>query len=380
MIDKFIKQLNEDNSNIDEVYDTLLKEYNPDNVDSTEVTFVDHFEYDNISSDNSQKGSAISYYLGRKRNKVEWFDLDYLNHYVKHKRFGFQNIKTFKENEDKEEYSNTHDRLYELKRLFFYIYKRLEGGKREEFIDDSIGQLKKAINKQTIHKYIRIIQSTIDGIEKELEMDKFISKYKFDFWFSYKNECKSIPSNEGKIQYWNLLKKEYKKERLEFDSLDFARVTFNMELMKPKDIFGISFVGFCEKEIKSIKIDIEHDTLVVKKPQQSENTKTDTYEVKKKLHNRIFKGNTFKVWEIYRINKNITASSKTDLTVVFQLMMEDNYFQDTIELKHFIVWINKEYFDGVITEIKKLSLDSRPNIQRKNDYTQYKNNLKITLE
>ncbi len=117
-----------------------------------------------------------------------------------------------------------------------------------------------------------------------------------------------------------------------------------------------------------------------KKPQQNEVLKNDEVlesEPLKEMHNNIFVGNSFEVWERYKENKNINGSSAADLRVIFDLMKADNLIQETIELKHWITWLNSEYFDGTIITLKKQHLDTKPNIVRTNDYNEYK---KATLK
>jgi hypothetical protein len=112
----------------------------------------------------------------------------------------------------------------------------------------------------------------------------------------------------------------------------------------------------------------------VKTPQQAENIKPD--EVKKELYNHIFKGNAFEVFEKYHTTKSLAENSKTDLNLLFQLFENDNLFVETVELKHYIKWLNKKYSYS-LTELKKVNINSNPNIQRANDYNEHK---KTTLK
>jgi len=93
---------------------------------------------------------------------------------------------------------------------------------------------------------------------------------------------------------------------------------------------------------------------------------------RKELYNNIFKDNAFEVLEKYFINKNVNGSSATDLRLVFELMKIVNLFIETIELKHYINWLNKYYFENNLITLKKITLDTRPNIQRTNDYIEYR--------
>jgi len=91
----------------------------------------------------------------------------------------------------------------------------------------------------------------------------------------------------------------------------------------------------------------------------------------KELHNNIFVNNAFEVFEKYHSNKNLAENCKTDLRVLFQLFERDNLFVETAELKHYIHWLNKTFGYSII-ELKKVDINSKPNIQRTNDYNEYK--------
>ena len=93
---------------------------------------------------------------------------------------------------------------------------------------------------------------------------------------------------------------------------------------------------------------------------------------RKELYNNIFKGNAFEVLEKYFSNKNVNGSSATDLRLVFELMKIDNLFIETIELKHYINWLNKYYFENNLITLRKINLKTKPNIQRTNDYIEYR--------
>lgn len=115
--------------------------------------------------------------------------------------------------------------------------------------------------------------------------------------------------------------------------------------------------------------------ITTQQSQQAETVKSD--EVKKELYKHIFKHNAFEIFENYKEKRQISVQSRTDLRVIFDLLKKDDLFVDTIELKHYIKWINKEYFNNDIKELKAQNLDSKPNILRTNDYKDIK---KTTLK
>jgi hypothetical protein len=159
----------------------------------------------------------------------------------------------------------------------------------------------------------------------------------------------------------------------------------NIIFSKTKNGFELTEIDFINNQIKDInKLDFESLTFAEKKqfeayksfllnkqnpPQQVESDQPD--EVKKELHNNIFKYNAFEVFEKYHNTKELTESCRTDLNLLFQLFKKDNLFQETVELKHYINWLNRKY-NYSLTELKKADIKSKPNIQRTNDYKEYK--------
>lgn len=134
------------------------------------------------------------------------------------------------------------------------------------------------------------------------------------------------------------------------------------------------------KEMINYQISQAYDLLIKSKEptaptQQNEIIKSD--EVIKELHKDIFKYNAFEVFELYKEKKQVEVNSRTDLRVIFELLKEDYLLLETVELKHYINWINRVYFGGAITELKKQNLNSKPNIIRASDYNEYK---KTTLK
>lgn len=128
-------------------------------------------------------------------------------------------------------------------------------------------------------------------------------------------------------------------------------------------------------EIKYLFSDyLANKTISLEAIQQPENVIHD--EVKKELYNHIFKSNAFEVFEKYHTTKSLAENSKTDLNLLFQLFINDNLFVETVELKHYIKWLNTKYNYSLI-ELKKVNINSKPNIQRANDYKEYK---KLTLK
>ena len=114
----------------------------------------------------------------------------------------------------------------------------------------------------------------------------------------------------------------------------------------------------------------------LEKPQQLQDIKPD--EIKKELHNNIFKDNSIYLFEKYFDNKSMTFQSRTDFRFLFEQMKKDSLIHDTVTLGQYIKFIGKyEYYEK---ELKAIELDALKNIQRTKDYNEYKDNLKTTLK
>ncbi|HUH35292.1 MAG TPA: hypothetical protein VL022_05615 [Moheibacter sp.] len=185
--------------------------------------------------------------------------------------------------------------------------------------------------------------------QKRNEIDKLTLQYELEYYRRLKDVAGYVFNG---IDYKNPPTDEV-RELLDID----------VEILKnknPKKVYDNCFwiVDFLEQQTA--------ETLPL---QQPETDKPD--EVTKELHNHIFKGNAFEVFEKYHINKSLAENSKTDLSLLFQLFEKDNLFVETVELKHYIKWLNKTYGYG-LTTIKRANIKSKPNIQRTNDYKEYK--------
>ena len=97
------------------------------------------------------------------------------------------------------------------------------------------------------------------------------------------------------------------------------------------------------------------------KPQQLQDIKPD--EIKKELHNNIFKDNAFEVWQSMFEKFKITESNRTDIDFMFEVMKYHNLIYDNIKYVDIQNWINNVYeisFDKIkFTNHKAKSNDKR---------------------
>lgn len=201
-----------------------------------------------------------------------------------------------------------------------------------------------------------------------------------------KNEIKDLIKKTKKqidSQELQTLKQKERAEKGQDNTLAFEQ--------RQTPLF-LSELNKLESELRSIKINIklsesnssnsqvkisqnevintESENLInTNKYQNTEEIKN--VEAEEELHNHIFKGNAFKLFQKYHLTKQLAENSKTDLSLLFQLFTIDSLFVDTVELKHYIRWLNNTY-DYNLMELKKTNIKSKPNIQRTNDYKEYK--------
>lgn len=170
--------------------------------------------------------------------------------------------------------------------------------------------------------------------------------------------------NEFHFPFYEIIQNEIQKEvRIE----TFNNISYNDCL---------NFNSFMNTFIDEIENIIENQNIKIHGIKITPEAVIPDEVLKKELYNHIFKGNAFEVFEKYHSTKRLAENSKTDLNLLFQLFENDNLFVETVELKHYIKWLNSK-FEYSLTELKKVNINSKPNIQRANDYKEYK---KLTLK
>jgi len=155
----FIQKINDDYSNIDEVYSQFLEKYNPDNITKTEITFI------SIIQDYEIENDIIRNYLRKKQLKAKMYNIDYYNHYLLYGRFFLKgtSIKKIKFNED--QFQNIINNLNEYLLQYEYIFNKLDSINKIELKYDTIDHLKNVYNNQTHSKYKIIFEDSIKRIE-----------------------------------------------------------------------------------------------------------------------------------------------------------------------------------------------------------------------
>ena len=187
-----------------------------------------------------------------------------------------------------------------------------------------------------------------------------------------KNKVVRIKNNDSiiTIDNWSKLKDVFFSQRMETYNSSYTlneKIKLELEILEKLPINKTDYKILKERYQKY---------LTNLKPQQKKNNEPD--EVKKELHNNIFKDNSIYLFEKYFDNKSMTFQSRTDFRFLFEQMKKDNLIHDTVTLGQYIKFIGKYgYYEK---ELKAIELDALKNIQRTKDYNEYKDNLKTTLK
>ena len=187
-----------------------------------------------------------------------------------------------------------------------------------------------------------------------------------------KNKVVRIKNNDSiiTIDNWSKLKDVFFSQRMETYNSSYTpneKIKLELEALEKLPIIKTDYKILKERYQKY---------LTNIKPQQIQDIKPD--EIKKELHNNIFKDNSIYLFEKYFENKSMTFQSRTDFRFLFEQMKKDNLIHDTVTLGQYIKFIGKyEYYEK---ELKAIELDALKNIQRTKDYNEYKDNLKTTLK
>ena len=115
---------------------------------------------------------------------------------------------------------------------------------------------------------------------------------------------------------------------------------------------------------KRIKAFLEQRKIELKEPQQTKINKPNS-------RNDIFVDNAIELFKYYYDCKNMVNSSRVDFRFLYEVMKKDGYIHDTVTLGQYITFIHKD-FGYVDKELKVINMDSKPNLNRLNDYKRYK--------
>ena len=191
--------------------------------------------------------------------------------------------------------------------------------------------------------------NTIDDFKDVLTADEI---KKLD-----KNKVIRIKNNDSivTVDNWSELKDIFFSQRMETYNSSYTlneKIKLELETLEKLPINKTDYKILKERYQKYLT-NIE--------PQQQKNNEPD--EVKKELHNNIFKGNAFEIWQSMFDKFKITESKRTDIDFMFEVMKYNNLIYDNIKYVDIQNWINNVYeisFDKIkFTNHKAKSNDKR---------------------
>ena len=191
--------------------------------------------------------------------------------------------------------------------------------------------------------------NTIDDFKDVLTADEI---KKLD-----KNKVIRIKNNDSivTVDNWSELKDIFFSQRMEMYNSSYTlneKIKLELETLEKLPINKTDYKILKERYQKYLT-NIE--------PQQQKNNEPD--EVKKELHNNIFKGNAFEIWQSMFEKFKITESKRTDIDFMFEVMKYNNLIYDNIKYVDIQNWINNVYeisFDKIkFTNHKAKSNDKR---------------------
>lgn len=165
MTKEMIQRLNEDCTNIETVYNDLLKQYDPEQEYRSELTFINQFDFDNLNTDDD-KTAVLSRYLSKRASKAQWKNIDYFNRYMERKEFNIGIGFTYLANRGRINYPDSKKMFKQIMERYNFIFDRLNEDSKEEFKYDFLDQLQKAKEDVQETKYKSLIDELIQGIKK----------------------------------------------------------------------------------------------------------------------------------------------------------------------------------------------------------------------
>jgi len=162
-----------------------------------------------------------------------------------------------------------------------------------------------------------------------------------------KNKVVRIKNNDSiiNVDNWNQLKDIFFSQRMETYNSSYTlneKIELELEILEKLPINKTDYKILKERYQKY---------LTNIKPQQIQDIKPD--EIKKELHNNIFKDNSIYLFEKYFENKSMTFQSRTDFRFLFEQMKKDNLIHDTVTLGQYIKFIGKyEYYEKELKAIE----------------------------
>ncbi len=187
-----LEKLNIDSSNVNQVYEENLKNWqnnnggrNPKDFVIREIDYLLNINPDKISELDAKRRAIYSVHLSKIKSNFPWDLEDYYNRYIETKEFhmtGFILIKSIG-------YEDFKKKLKEYKTQYYYIFDKLSNDDKIQLKCDFNDQLNHLKSKELATKFIVNIDEIINEIDKHDEKDNF----KLDSFLKNKNDLSENP-------------------------------------------------------------------------------------------------------------------------------------------------------------------------------------------
>jgi len=201
---------------------------------------------------------------------------------------------------------------------------------------------KKINNSHYLEMLLKLLASTINSYDNLKNYYK-ASNEQFAF---LKSDYPEKLTDEDRLDFIAMIFASY----LDFEATTKEEIETKLEVFNQLENIDNIVLETRLLELKCIEykkvwafIESKADALEESKsqPQQSGTKKPD--EVKKELHNNIFKDDAFEIWQSMFEKFEIIASKRTDIDFMFQVMKYNNLIYKNIGLKDIKDWINTVY-------------------------------------
>ena len=188
----------------------------------------------------------------------------------------------------------------------------------------------------------------------------FKEKYKSDIWHKYEAESNKYIKTQEKIDYWKTKINKYQKDRLKLDPSPnvILLVAIDTELRKPKNITGLNFESFSERQIEILKIDLsEEENNQSKDYKKQQWFKIGLIIAKGELEALIKKhGSIRKVAEYLNINHSYISDSRLNIESITR---NTNIYNNDLKIKkiyNYCIKSNIKMTDLFIESYNKIEL------------------------
>ena len=191
-------------------------------------------------------------------------------------------------------------------------------------------------------------------------------------FFSFNDLYQKFLDN-GKIKEVDNPKNMPKHMILALEKMKFDRFLIDNKISKPnKDGYYTGHehhytINNYDLYLDELKKDKDFEDYVMENNKTKQPVEVTADEVKKELHNHIFKGNAFEVWQSMFDRFNINETTRTDLRFMYEVMKYNNQIHKSVTLKIITDWINETY-QFAIEKLQYTDIKSKANEKRMSIY------------